>query len=322
MPGEPPASTAVTPSAPHALADALEELILTTPTVALQDEDGAVLWLKLEYCQPSGSVKDRFAARVIADALRAGELSPGSHVAEASSGSTSLALAMVCARAGLRFHAFLPDGTSPERQQALLAYNADLRLTPADAGMRGALTACAAFAAQHPGVFLTKQFTNPVNRLVHRTQTGPELRAQVPVPLDAVVAGVGTGGTLAGLGLDLLDHRPGTVVARAMPAGPLAGCQAYPPCIPGIVDGLSGLLGDLDGHLETVTVPLRQVRETTRELCRRGFPAGLSSGLNVAAARILARRLGPGRNIATILCDRSDRYLSTPLFDDLRLPGT
>lgn len=313
------AALSTTRWAPLELAERIERLPVRTPTMALPvPETGSTVWMKLEYCQPSGSVKDRFAVQVIADALRSGAVTPGTTVAEASSGSTSLALAMVCAHAGVPFRAFLPDGIGVERRQALLRYGADLVLTPAADGVAGAMAACQELAGR-PGIFLPRQFSNPLNLYVHRTRTGPELREQVPVPLDAVVCGVGTGGTLAGIAADLLAHRPTVIVARAMPSPPLPdrhdGC---PLSVPGVVDGLSELLRELPAPPVTIAVDPDSVLRTTRELCRNGYPVGLSSGLNLAAARLLARQLPRGAQIATVLCDRMDRYVSSVLFDDLR----
>jgi cysteine synthase A len=290
---------------------------VVTPTVPFADPDtGTTLWLKLEYCQPSGSIKDRFVAHVLDRALAEGALPAGGEVAEASSGSTAIALAVACARAGVAFRAFLPEGVSGERLRMLAALGAAVTLTPAVLGMAGAQDACERFGAGAPGAFLPRQFTNPANADAHREVTGPELAAQVGAPVDAFVAGVGTGGTLVGIGAALRERHQGTVVARALPVagGGLDGDPEVCSGVPGVVEGMSGLLGGLDGGFETVEVPWPEAVTASRDLCRAGFPAGLSSGLNVAAARRISRVLRPGAVVATVLCDRMERYFSSPLF--------
>jgi cysteine synthase len=293
-------------------------LAARTPTVACDDPaSGCTIWLKLEYQLPSGSTKDRLAAHVLARAVAAGRVHEGTTVVEASSGSTSIAFAMACAALGVRFVAVLPEGVSNERLLIIRRYGGDWALVPAEGGMPG--------ATADPDVFLPRQFTNPDNAAAHELRTGPELLealAQAGAELDGFVAAVGTAGTLMGVGRAVRRARPDVVVARVVVAGEtLDAEQGGPAClgIPGVLDCLSGLLdeAELGGH-PPLGVPRSEAMDAARELARRGFPVGPSSGLNLAGARALARELGPGHHIATVACDRMERYFSTDLFDDLR----
>jgi cysteine synthase A len=293
-----------------------------TPTVSIADEaTGCTLWLKLEWMLPSGSTKDRLAALVLSEAVRSGQLKPGSRVVEASSGSTSIALAMACSLVGVRFRAVMPAGVSTERVLLIRRYGADVELTPKEHGLRGALERTLELSAADPAVFLTRQFENPLNAQAHELFTGAELVRQVSRPLDGFVAGVGTGGTLMGIGRALRLRGLKTVIARALPAVGSAWCADPEICggVPGIVQGFSQLLDAKALDLcEDLVVPEEETIAAARELCQRGLPVGLSSGLNFAAARRLAKQLGPGKHIATVLCDRAERYFSTALFSDLR----
>jgi cysteine synthase len=301
-------------------------LAARTPTVACDDlGSGCTIWLKLEYQLPSGSTKDRLAAHVLARAVAAGRVHEGTTVVEASSGSTSIAFAMACAALGVRFVAVLPEGVSNERLLIIRRYGGDWALVPAEGGMPGAIAETERLAAADPDVFLPRQFTNPDNAAAHELRTGPELLEaldQAGAQLDGFVAAVGTAGTLMGVGRAVRRARPSAVVARVVVAGEtLDAEQGGPAClgIPGVLDCLSGLLdeAELGGH-PALAVPRSEAMDAARELARRGFPVGPSSGLNLAGARALARELGPGHHIATVACDRMERYFSTDLFDDLR----
>ena len=300
-------------------ADWFARLAQRTPTVPLpDDETGCTLWLKLEYTLPSGSTKDRVAAAVLTDGLRTGAIGERTTVVEASSGSTSIALAMACAVLGLRFVAIMPDAVSNERVLLIRRYGATVVLAD---GMVGALERAAAMAEDDRDVFLCRQFENPLNAEAHRTGTGVELLAQVDGPIDGFVAGVGTGGTLMGVGAGLREAGRTTRIAQVRPTHgePFAGQPEVCGGIPGIVEGFSTLLDPaaVEADDDIVVADVDAVR-TARELCALGLGVGPSSGLNVAGAREMARRLGPGHNVATVLCDRMERYFSTSLFDDLR----
>src|SRR3954464_6683204 len=294
---------------------------LETPTVPFQDDrTGCTLWLKLEYLLPSGCTKDRMATNIVAHAIASGEVLPSTVVAEASSGSTSIALSMVCATVGVPFRAYMPKTVSGERVLMIRRLGGDVVLTPAEQGMDGAVGALLRDSVTEGDLYAARQFENPRNTFAHRHSTGPELIQQVGVRLDGFVAGVGTGGTLMGVAHALRDHGYDTVVARAMPTATLTaeGDPEVVGGIPGVVDGMSRLLDPAAVGLDQpVLVPEREAVATAREFGRRGLGVGPSSGLNIAAARRLAARLGPGHNVATILPDRMERYFSTALFDDV-----
>lgn len=298
----------------------LGRLVGRTPTIPIEDDEtGCTLWLKLEYMLPSGSTKDRVAAYILAHGVETGAITPSTVVVEASSGSTSIALAMASAVLGVRFRAVMPENVSRERVLIIRRYGGEIRLTPQNEGVLGAIHATRQMARNEPNVFLPRQFENPRNALAHARETGPELIQQIGTTIHGFVAGVGTGGTLMGVAEALRESGHPVTVAKALP-NKSASCFAGQPevCggIPGVVEGLSSLI---DPRCIDVVIPIaeHEAIEAARLLCARGLPVGPSSGLNFAAARALARRLGPGHTIATVLCDRMERYFSTDLFDDL-----
>ncbi|MEM9416468.1 MAG: cysteine synthase family protein, partial [Planctomycetota bacterium] len=287
------------------------------------DDAGPTIWCKLEYMHPGGSTKDRIARYILTKAWRSGALKPGGVVIEASSGSTSIAMAMVCAQLGLRFVAVMPEGVSNERSLIIKAYGGEVRFAPASEGMVGCLALTHRLAEELDG-FLPRQFENADNAQAHRFGTAVELIGQLPSQYpDAVVAGVGTGGTLVGLYHGLRDHGCAAKPFAARPVAtgdkPLAmGCFDHAECssfskrIPGVIEGMSRLYqpDQLDG-LETLDVDDTRAIETTRKLIARGFPVGPSSGLNFAAAVMAHERLrAQGVNapvVATVFCDRMER---------------
>jgi cysteine synthase len=291
---------------------------LETPTVPFHDErTGCTLWLKLDYLLPSGCTKDRMATNIVAHAIATGEVSPSTIVVEASSGSTSIALSMVCATVGVAFRAYMPKSVSGERVLMIRRLGGDVVLTPAEEGMGGAISAMVRDTDTQADLFAARQFENPRNVFAHRHSTGPQLIQQVGVRLDGFVAGVGTGGTLMGVAHALRDHGNDAVIARAMPTAATEGPQVVGG-IPGVVDGMSQLLDpEAVGLDDPVLVPEQEALATAREFGRRGLSIGPSSGLNIAGARRLAARLGPGHSVATVLPDRMERYFSTALFDDV-----
>ncbi len=299
----------------------LLRLPLETPTIPVQDEaTGCTLWLKLDHLLPSGCTKDRMATSIVAHAIASGEVSPTTVVVEASSGSTSIALSMVCATLGLGFRAYMPKTVSGERVLMIRRLGGEVVLTPAEQGMQGAVDALALDTDTAQDLYAARQFENPRNVFAHRHSTGPELVRQVGVPLDGFVAGVGTGGTLMGVAHALRDAGQDTVVARALPTATYlpGGDPEVVGGVPGVVDGMSRLLdAGAVGLAEAVQVPEREALATAREFGRRGLGIGPSSGLNIAAARRLAAQLGPGHHVATVLPDRMERYFSTALFDDV-----
>ena len=308
-------------------ADRLDALILRTPTVPIEDDaTGCTIWVKLEYLQPSGSTKDRLAAFVLGEAIRSGAIDERTTVIEASSGSTSIALAMACAQLGLRFVAVMPDGVSRERVLIIRRYGGEVELV--EGGPAAAIERTEARAAD-PSVFLPKQFANPGNVEAHARGTGPELLDAVGRPLDGFVAGVGTAGTLMGVAraIRAAGHdRTRIAAVRPITGERFAGqpeiCAGFSSGIPGVVENMSTLLDRRSVGIEDdLDVADDLALDATRELCALGFPVGLSSGLNLVGARLLATDLGPGHHVATVLCDRMERYFSTGLFDDLPLPA-
>src|SRR5215210_1242673 len=223
----------------------LLRLPLVTPTISFEDErTGCTLWLKLDYLLPSGCTKDRMATNIVAHAIASGEVSPATVVVEASSGSTSIALGMVCATVGVPFRAYMPKTVSGERVLMIRRLGGEVVLTSAEEGMHGAVAAMTRDSDTHADLYAARQFENPRNVFAHRHSTGPELIQQVGVRLHGFVAGVGTGGTLMGVAHALGDHGYDTVVARAMPTATSAaeGRPQVAGGIPGIVDGMSRLL--------------------------------------------------------------------------------
>lgn len=295
--------------------------IAATPLVPVQ-LDAAVppVWCKLEFLNPSGSTKDRIARFILEKAWRLGRLASTDRVVEASSGSTSIALALACAQMGLRFLAVMPEGVSGERVFIIRAYGGEVKLTPKDAGIRGAIAEVERLGTG-PGVFLPRQFSNLDNAEAHRLGTARELIDQIPGGrVDAIVSGVGTGGTLVGLFEGLRESGCRVVPVLARPVNltrtPEVECCSFSGRIPGVADALSEIfqLERLPGLL-TVEVPDEEALATTRELIRLGFPVGPSSGLNYRAAIEARARLGdPTAQVVTVFPDRMERYFTTELF--------
>ena len=293
-----------------------------TPLVPVQLEVGApTIYCKLEFLNPSGSTKDRIARYMLEKAWRRGDVGPESLVVEASSGSTSIALALAAAQMGLRFVAVMPRGVSQERAMTIEAYGGRVEFTEAEVGMAGAM-ARAREIEEREGAYYTRQFENPDNVEAHRVWTSQEILAQVPCGVvHAVVSGVGTGGTIVGLYRACAEAGCPTIPVAARPVesdgGGLAEleCCSFSRRIPGVVEGVSLLYrrAELPNLLE-LSVPESVALETMRRLGRRGFPVGPSSGLNFAAALRAAAHLGPGAHVITVFPDRMERYFSTGLF--------
>lgn len=293
-----------------------------TPLAPVRLDGGPEIWCKLEFLNPSGSTKDRIARYMLEKAWRRGDVEPGGWVVEASSGSTSIALALMAAQMGLRFVAVMPDGVSRERILMITAYGGQVELTPAEQGIVGSMARAEQIAAER-GAYYTRQFENPDNVEAHRVWTGQEILSQIPCGVvDAVVAGVGTGGTIVGLYSACRDAGCPTLPVAARPfsgeavGGELECCSfAFSKRIPGVVECVSKLYNrDALEGLEELQIQDRVALETTRALIRCGFPVGPSSGLNYAAALATARKLGPKARVVTIFPDRMERYFSTELF--------
>lgn len=290
---------------------------------------GVVIWAKLEFLNPSGSTKDRIARYILEKAWREGRIGPGTVVVEASSGSTSIAMALGCAQMGLRFIAVMPEGVSSERVLIIQAYGGQIRLTDKAAGIRGAIAETERIARE-TGAFLPRQFSNPDNAHAHRTATAREILDQIPGgAVDCVVSGVGTGGTLVGLHAGFREAGCAAVVpvvARPVnleSSGAAMGgveCCSFSARIPGVVDSVSTIFqpDELPG-LETIEVRDDEAMEATRDLIRMGFPVGPSSGLNLRAAELAVERsiipaAAGAQVVVTVFPDRMERYFSTELF--------
>lgn len=298
--------------------------IEATPLVEVRlDPADAGIWCKLEFLNPSGSTKDRIARYMVEKAWRNGRVRSGGTVVEASSGSTSIALAMTCAQMGLEFIAVMPEGVSRERQLTIRAYGGDIILVPADEGIYGALRK-AQEIADETGAFYTRQFENPDNAEAHRVWTGQEILKQIPGGIvNGIVSGVGTGGTIVGLYCAFLEAGCKVTPFAARPVRGSAlqelECCSFSPCVPGVVEESVSKLyreAEFDGLVE-IDVSDDVVFDTARRMIRRGFPVGPSSGLNYAAALEAQKKLGPEARIVTVLPDRMERYFSTELFDAL-----
>ncbi|MDG3007433.1 PLP-dependent cysteine synthase family protein [Paludisphaera mucosa] len=299
--------------------------IAATPLIPVRlDSSGPTIWCKLEFLNPSGSTKDRIAGYILHKAVRTGRVAPGGTVVEASSGSTSIAMALASAQLGLRFVAVMPEGVSPERRMIIESYGGEVQFSPRAEGILGALAGAATAAAER-GAFLPLQFENPDNPAAHRSRTAQEVLTQIPGGcVDAVVSGVGTGGTLVGLFEGLCDHgcAPTAFAARPVTGTSLGGggaeCCSFSGRIPGVVDGLSTIYtkfrAERSASLVEIDVPDDEAVEVARRLIRKGFPVGPSSGLNFQAALMVAGRLGPDAHIVTVFPDRMERYFSTELF--------
>jgi cysteine synthase A len=283
----------------------------------------ATIWCKLELQLPSGSTKDRIAAHILSRAIADGIVVPSTHVVEASSGSTSISFAMLCASLGLAFTAVMPEGVSEERLLIIRRYGGVSHLTPAADGVLGSIDAVHAMIEADDAMFWPDQFHNVRNAESHQLATGPQLvehvRAATGGALDGFVAAVGTGGTLMGVGRAVRASSPGAVIARVRVDGEADAEQGGVPCgIAGVVDCLSGVLDPAELSMpQDLLVTRAEALAATKQLCAWGFPVGPSSGLNFVGAVRLATRLGAGAHVATVFCDRMERYFSTDLFDDV-----
>jgi cysteine synthase A len=294
-----------------------------TPLVPVRlQEEGPTVWCKLEFLNPSGSTKDRIARYMLEKAWRLGELSSGGEVVEASSGSTSIALALASAQMGVKFTAVMPEGVTDERVLTIRAYGGDVVLVPRGEGIRAAILRAAELAKER-GAFAPRQFENPDNAEAHRVWTGQEILSQIPGGLvHGVVSGVGTGGTVVGLYQAFAEAGCPVTPFVAKPMSGMGSdmeCCSFSSRVPGVVDGLSRLYeqADLPGLVE-LNVSDEVAMRTARALIKRGFPVGPSSGLNYAAAVEAALRLGPGAQVVTVFPDRMERYFSTELIQPKR----
>jgi len=296
------------------------KLIGNTPLVEitrLSHGDAAEIWAKLEGFNPGGSVKDRIALSMIETAEKAGRLEPGGTIIEPTSGNTGIGLAMVAAVKGYRLILTMPERMSVERRNILQAYGAELILTPGERGMLGAVERAEEIYKKNPGYFMPLQFENPANPDAHRKTSAIEIIHSLGRVPDAFVAGVGTGGTITGIGEVFRERRSDVLIVAVEPAGSaiLSGGNPGPHKIAGI--GAGFYPGVLNTRIYDEIIPAsdEDAMETTRQLAlREGILAGISSGAAMWAAMKVAERLGKGKKVVVIFPDRGDRYLSTGLF--------
>ena len=303
----------------------ITDLIGGTPLLELSNYEKlnsleATILGKLEYFNPAGSVKDRIAKAMIDDAEAKGLLGPDSVIIEPTSGNTGIGLSAVAASRGYRIILTMPETMSIERRNLLKAYGAELVLTDGSKGMKGAIEKAEELAAETPGSFIPSQFTNAANPAIHKATTGPEIWDATDGKVDIFVAGVGTGGTVSGVGEYLKEKNPGVKVVAVEPAGSpvLSKGTAGPHKIQGIGAGFVPDTLNTGIYDEIIAVENEDAFETGRTLARKeGLLVGISSGAAVFAATVLAKRPeNKGKIIVALLPDTGERYLSTPMFSE------
>ncbi|MDA7028361.1 cysteine synthase A [Bacillus sp. CLL-7-23] len=300
------------------VANSVYDLIGNTPVVKLNrlvETDSADVYVKLEYMNPGSSVKDRIALAMIEDAEEKGLLKEGDTLIEPTSGNTGIGLAMVAAAKGIKAILVMPDTMSSERRNLLRAYGAELVLTPGVEGMKGAIKKAEELAKEH-GYFMPQQFSNPANAEVHRRTTGKEIVEQFD-QLDAFVAGIGTGGTITGVGEVLKENYPSIQVIAVEPTDSpvLSGGKPGSHKIQGIGAGFVPKVLNTDIYDEIITVENEEAYEFARKAAREeGILGGISSGAAIFAALQVAKKLGKGKKVLAVTPSNGERYLSTPLY--------
>ena len=303
--------------------DNITELIGNTPLVRIRNvgpENAAEVVVKLEAFNPLSSVKDRIAISMVNEAEKAGEIGPGSTIVEATSGNTGIGLAFVAAAKGYRCVLVMPDTFSIERRKLLQALGAELILTPGPAGIKEAQRVAGDFAAKTPGAWLSRQFDNPANVKIHRETTAREILRDTGGRVDAVVAGVGTGGTVTGIG-QVLKQELGKDKIRIVAVEPvestvLKGGTHSPHKIQGIGAGLIPSIYDASVVDQVIDVAFDDAVRVARALSKEeGLFVGISAGAVAWSAFEVAKELGPGKRVVAVLPDTGERYLSTALFE-------
>jgi cysteine synthase A len=302
----------------------ITEVFGKTPLVRLNkvtDGADATVLAKLEFYNPSASVKDRLGIAIVDAAEQSGALKPGGTIVESTSGNTGIAIAMVAAARGYKAILTMPDTMSKERRMLLRAYGAELVLTPGSEGMKGALGKAEEIVASTPGSILAKQFANEANPAIHEATTGPEIWDDTDGAVDIFVAGVGTGGTITGVGHYLKKQKPGVQIVAVEPAESpiLNGGAPGPHKIQGIGANFVPEILDREVYDEVIDVNITQSVDMARRLAvEEGILGGISSGATVVAAVELAKRPeNAGKTIVVIVASFGERYLSTVLYEHL-----
>ncbi len=294
----------------------ITEGIGKTPLVRLNRlsvEGGATIFGKVEFANPGGSVKDRICLNMIDEAERTGTLQPGGTIVEPTSGNTGIGLALLSAVRGYKLILVMPESMSLERASLLSSYGAQLILTPAWEGMKGAIREAQSIIAQNPEYFMPDQFSNPANPAIHRATTAVEIWEALDGNIDAFVAAVGTGGTITGSGEVMKERAPTIKIIAVEPAGSpvLSGGAPGPHKIQGIGAGFVPKVLNRSIIDDIIRVTDDQAYQTTKLLAKKeGLLVGISSGANVFAAQQVAKDLRPDQNVVTVLCDTGERYLS------------
>lgn len=307
------------------IAKSITDLIGNTPLLELQNLSRGLparVAVKLEFFNPGSSVKDRIALAMVEAAEREGKIKPGTTIVEATSGNTGIGLAMVCAAKGYKLVITMPESMSKERKMLLRAYGAELVLTPAAEGMNGAIAKAEEFVKNHPETyFMPRQFDNPANPEIHRQTTAEEIWRDTDGNVDIFVAGVGTGGTLSGVGEVLKSRKPTVQVYAVEPAGSpvLSGGQKGAHLIQGLGAGFVPKTLNTEIYDGVITVSNEDAMATARALAdKEGILSGISSGAAVwSALQLAAKPENAGKLIVTVLPSYGERYLSTALFADL-----
>lgn len=302
----------------------IQEMVGQTPILQLHhieklEQTQAHLFAKLEYYNPAGSVKDRVARGMLLDALESGKLQPGATIIEPTSGNTGIGLCAIGTALGFEVIIVMPDTMSEERRKLMKAFGAKLVLTPGQEGMTGAINKAKALAKDIPQSFIPSQFTNPSNPKAHYLSTGPEMNEQMDGKVDIFVAGVGTGGTISGVGQYLKEKNPQVQIIAVEPKDSplLSNGQTGPHQLQGI--GANFVPETLNTHIydQIITVSTEEAFEAARQLAQKeGILTGISSGAALYAAKTLAKQPeNKDKNIVVLLPDGGDRYLSTALYE-------
>ncbi len=311
----------------HVSINSILELIGRTPMIQLHKlaPGSADVFVKLEYYNPGGSIKDRIALQMVQEAEEAGAIKPGDTLIEATSGNTGIGICLIAAAKGYRAVIVMPAQMSKERQTLMRAYGAELILTEPALGMQGSIDKANELVAEY-GYYLMQQFRNPANPRAHQLYTGPEIIQQMDGRIDAFVAGIGTGGTITGVGQVLRANAAvsgsagGLLIVGVEPhdSPVLAGGKPGAHQLQGIGAGFVPPILDTDIYDELMLVTTEQAYHTARKLARaEGILVGISSGATIYAATKIAERLGAGKRVVTVAASGGERYLSTPLYQDL-----